>query len=144
MDVEEAAIEIILSSLFFGRGVGVEEPTSAVPVRAAASPAAYNCAFVPIRIARRFTVRGRVQGVGFRAFAERAALREGVVGWVGNREDGAVEALAEGEADAVAAFERALRAGPRGARVTQVSALDEPATGSHRTFRITVDPLREP
>ena len=94
-------------------------------------------------ISRRFTVRGRVQGVGFRAFVERAALRAGVVGWVGNRHDGCVEALVEGEPDAVAVMERALRTGPGGAHVTQVTVQDEPPNGGHRTFRITSDPARE-
>ena len=94
-------------------------------------------------IARRFTVRGRVQGVGFRAFVEHAARREGVVGWVGNRHDGGVEALIEGEPEAVAAVDRALRTGPRGARVTHVSVEDHVPSGTHRTFRVTPDPSRE-
>ena len=50
---------------------------------------------------------GRVQGVGFRYFAQDAAQREGLHGYVMNREDGTVEALAEGEAEAVAAAEAA-------------------------------------
>jgi acylphosphatase len=63
---------------------------------------------------------GRVQGVGFRWFTEAAASREGIHGWVRNRPDGAVEALAEGEADAVERFERAIRHGPPSARVDHV------------------------
>jgi acylphosphatase len=68
-------------------------------------------------VARRYRVVGRVQGVGFRFFTERCALREGLHGWVRNAADGAVEAEAEGELEAVERFEAALRMGPAGARV---------------------------
>ncbi len=71
-------------------------------------------------IARRFLVVGRVQRVGFRYFAEETARLEGVAGFVRNLPDGRVEALAEGEADAVLRFERAIRHGPPGARVEGV------------------------
>jgi acylphosphatase len=74
----------------------------------------------PLRTARRYRVSGRVQGVGFRYFAQAAAAREGLHGWVRNLPDGGVEALAEGEADAVARFEHAIGHGPPGARVDQV------------------------
>ena len=70
-----------------------------------------------MRVARRFIVSGRVQGVGFRYFAHATAAREGLHGWVRNLPDGRVEAAAEGDADAVDRFERALRHGPPGARV---------------------------
>jgi len=62
-------------------------------------------------------ITGRVQGVGFRYFAHAAAERENVHGWVRNLPDGRVEAAAEGEAEAMDRFERALRHGPPGARV---------------------------
>jgi acylphosphatase len=68
------------------------------------------------------TVRGRVQGVGFRAFAAREALRLGLVGWVRNAPDGTVAVLAQGPADAVDAFLAWLRRGPPSARVTRVEA----------------------
>ena len=71
-------------------------------------------------VARRFVISGRVQGVGFRWFAESAAAREGVHGWIRNLPDGRVEALAEGEADAVDRFEHAIGHGPSGARVERV------------------------
>lgn len=71
-------------------------------------------------VARRFRVRGRVQGVGFRFFAERAASREGLHGWVRNAADGTVEVQAEGEAESMARFEAQLSAGPPGARVDGV------------------------
>jgi acylphosphatase len=77
-----------------------------------------------MRVARRFLIGGRVQGVGFRFFAETVASREGVHGWVRNLPDGCVEAVAEGDAEAVERFERAMRHGPRGARVERVEVDD--------------------
>jgi acylphosphatase len=77
-----------------------------------------------MRIARRFIVSGRVQGVGFRYFAQDAARREGLHGYVLNRDDGSVEAVAEGEAESVDRFERALRRGPSRSRVEHV-VIDE-------------------
>ena len=68
-------------------------------------------------VARRFVISGRVQGVGFRYFTQDWALREGATGWVRNLPDGRVEAHVEGEAESVTRIERALRTGPRGARV---------------------------
>ena len=69
---------------------------------------------------RRYLVEGEVQGVGFRYFAVRRALRIGVSGWVRNLPDGRVEALAEGTSTALAEFEAALRRGPDMALVTNV------------------------
>ena len=66
-----------------------------------------------MRVARRFLVSGRVQGVGFRFFAEAAGAREGLHGWVRNLPDGRVEVVAEGEAAALERFEHALSTGPR-------------------------------
>jgi acylphosphatase len=76
-------------------------------------------------VARRFTISGRVQGVGFRWFTKDVADREGVTGWVRNLPDGRVEALVEGDADAVTRVERSLRTGPRGARVATFRSDDE-------------------
>jgi acylphosphatase len=73
-----------------------------------------------MRVARRFIVSGRVQGVGFRYFALDAGRREGLHGYVMNRDEGTVEAVAEGEAHAVERFERALRRGPSRSRVEHV------------------------
>ncbi len=73
-------------------------------------------------VARRYRLRGRVQGVGFRFFTERAALREGLHGWVRNAPDGTVEIEAEGEADAMARFEAHIRVGPPHARVEGLEA----------------------
>jgi len=73
-----------------------------------------------MRVARRFVLSGRVQGVGFRYFTLDAARREGLHGYVANRDDGSVEAVAEGDAESLERFERALRRGPSRSRVEQV------------------------
>ena len=73
-----------------------------------------------MRVARRFVLSGRVQGVGFRYFTLDAARREGLHGYVLNRDDGSVEAVAEGEAESLERFERALRRGPSRSRVEHV------------------------
>ncbi len=96
----------------------------------------YNHAFRDMRVARRFVINGRVQGVGFRYFARDVARREGATGWVRNRPDGSVEALVEGDAEAVTRIERALRAGPRGARIDDVNVGDEDPSGAYRDFSI--------
>jgi len=75
---------------------------------------------------RRFIIRGRVQGVNFRAAAAAEARRLRLRGRVWNREDDAVEAVAAGEAAALDAFEAWLRRGPPLARVEEVLA--EPLT----------------
>lgn len=67
-------------------------------------------------------VGGRVQGVGYRAWAERVALSRGLTGWVRNRRDNSVEAVFIGDEDAVAAMVEACRSGPTGA---VVEALDQ-------------------
>jgi acylphosphatase len=89
-----------------------------------------------MRVARRFLISGRVQGVGFRYFAHDVALREGVTGWVRNLPDGRVEARVEGESEAVTRVERSLRTGPRGARVDDVFVDEEDPAMVHRTFTI--------
>jgi acylphosphatase len=78
-----------------------------------------------MRIARRYLISGRVQGVGFRYFAEAFASREGIEGWVSNLPDGRVEVAAEGEAESMDRFERAIRHGPPGARVDRVDMFDD-------------------
>jgi acylphosphatase len=77
-----------------------------------------------VRVARRYLVSGRVQGVGYRYFAQAAAEREAVAGWVRNLPDGRVEAVAEGEPEAVDRFAALLRNGPRNAQVTQVDVVE--------------------
>lgn len=87
-------------------------------------------------VARRFLVRGRVQGVGYRYFAQEAAAVEGLSGWVRNAPDGSVEVFAEGEADAVMRFERRLARGPGLARVEGLETIDEPPTGRGGPFNV--------
>jgi acylphosphatase len=74
--------------------------------------------------AKRFYVSGRVQGVGFRFFAERTALCLGVSGYVRNLYDGRVEVYAIGSADRMEALRNALQRGPRMAGVDRVDELD--------------------
>jgi acylphosphatase len=71
-------------------------------------------------VGRRVIVHGRVQGVGFRLAVAGAAGARGVAGWVRNRPEGTVEALFEGDADAVASLVRFCHEGPRGADVSRV------------------------
>jgi acylphosphatase len=85
-----------------------------------------------MRIARRFLISGRVQGVGFRYFTHDVATREGVTGYVRNLPDGRVEAHVEGDEESVTRVERALRNGPGGARVTDVNVLTEEPGGYDR------------
>jgi acylphosphatase len=73
-----------------------------------------------VTIARRYTVTGDVQGVGFRWAAQGEAERLGVVGRVRNRTDGAVEVVAQGDRAALDAFAAWLEQGPRQARVADV------------------------
>ena len=72
---------------------------------------------------RRLVVKGLVQGVGFRWFAREQAESLGLSGWVRNREDGAVEAEAEGPAGALDEFVRRLRAENSSARVDEIVAV---------------------
>src|SRR5258708_24483150 len=69
---------------------------------------------------RHVTIRGRVQGVGYRAFVDHQARSRDLEGWVRNRRDGSVEALFAGSADPVTAVIAACRRGPSSARVEAV------------------------
>jgi acylphosphatase len=80
-------------------------------------------------IRRRVIVRGLVQGVFFRDSTRRLADRHGVSGWVANRADGAVEAVFEGEADAVERLVAFSHEGPRGAQVGSVEVTEEQPEG---------------
>ena len=83
-------------------------------------------------IDRRFVhvaLRGRVQGVGFRAFIEHHAQTRGLDGWVRNREDGSVEAVLTGPSHAVEAVLEACRTGPAGAEVADLDLREEEAAG---------------
>jgi acylphosphatase len=90
----------------------------------------------PATQARRFLVRGRVQGVGFRWFVEREAHILGVAGWVRNRSDGTVEVLAMGTRDQLSGLRSRLREGPRAARVDDVEEAEAEAVKGLNSFRI--------
>jgi acylphosphatase len=80
-------------------------------------------------IRRRVVVHGYVQGVFFRDSTRRLAQQHGVAGWVSNRWDGTVEAVFEGEPDAVERLVRFAHEGPRGARVERVEVIDQEPEG---------------
>ena len=87
-------------------------------------------------IARRYVVRGRVQGVGFRWYVEREARMLGIVGWVRNNADSSVEVLAMGSVEQLAALKAKLQQGPRASRVDEVTEqAAEPISGLN-LFRI--------
>lgn len=90
-------------------------------------------------LARRFIIRGRVQGVGFRWFVEREARQLGLVGWVRNNEDSTVELLAAGSTEQLADLRTRLKDGPRASRVDAVDEYEvspEETTGNLQTFQI--------
>jgi acylphosphatase len=80
-------------------------------------------------IRRRVVARGRVQGVFFRDTCRRQAWSHRVSGWVTNREDGAVEAVFEGDAAAVQAMVEWARKGPAQAHVTRLEVIEEEPLG---------------
>jgi acylphosphatase len=84
------------------------------------------------RVIRHLIVRGRVQGVGYRAFVEREALKRGVEGWARNRKDGSVETVLAGPPDVVQAVIEACRRGPFNARVDAIDQRD----GTEDEFRL--------
>ena len=80
--------------------------------------------------ARKFLIRGRVQGVGFRWFVEREAQILQIAGWVRNDPDGSVEVLAIGTPEQLAGLRSRLREGPRASRVDDVQESEaEPIAG---------------
>jgi acylphosphatase len=82
---------------------------------------------------RHVTIRGRVQGVGFRYWVEQQARAHGLEGWVRNRRDGSVEAVFAGPADVVAEMIALCRRGPQSARVDAIQ--EEPANSDALNLR---------
>ena len=80
------------------------------------------------------TIRGRVQGVGYRAFALRVGSELGLDGWVANRPDGGVECVAEGPEGTLEQLLDALRSGPIAAVVDRIEVRWFPATGRLEGF----------
>ncbi len=87
-------------------------------------------------ICRRLLISGRVQGVCFRHYTRETALKTGVKGWVRNRSDGQVEALIEGEEQAVGLTLSWCRKGPKLARVDAIEITELPATDEFTEFQI--------
>ncbi|HYO63174.1 MAG TPA: acylphosphatase [Pyrinomonadaceae bacterium] len=87
-------------------------------------------------VARKFYISGEVQGVGYRFFAQRAAARHQVTGYVRNLADGRVEAVAEGPPESVEHFKHELATGPQYGRVERVEELNVEPTGRYPIFRI--------
>jgi len=82
------------------------------------------------------TVEGRVQGVGFRAFAQREAVGLGLAGFARNAPDGRVEVLVQGEKGALDNFVDRLRVGPRLAAVRHVAVVARTPGGEHVSFEV--------
>ena len=87
-------------------------------------------------IARKFFVRGMVQGVGYRYFAQRSAATHQVHGYVRNLPDGSVEAFAQGVEKHVTEFRDDLAAGPRYAKVDEIEEIVVDTDKTYSTFRI--------
>ena len=84
------------------------------------------------RVTRRLAIAGRVQGVGYRFYAQKKARELGLTGWVRNRRDGSVEALLQGDSAAVDAMIAWCRRGPPSAVVAEVRIIE--ATGDYSSF----------
>lgn len=93
-------------------------------------------AAVPAPARLEATVRGRVQGVGFRYFVVRRAMGLGLVGWVANAADGSVRCVAEGQLENLDALADALGVGPLGAIVDAVDIVRMPGTGRFERFAV--------
>ena len=89
-----------------------------------------------MRVRAHVTVSGRVQGVFFRAETQAMALKEGLSGWVRNLPDGTVEAVFEGEEEAVDRAVEWCRRGPRFARVNHIDVRWEDETGETSRFEV--------
>ncbi|MEK3806156.1 acylphosphatase [Metabacillus sp. SLBN-84] len=81
-------------------------------------------------------VHGHVQGVGFRYFAQSAAQSEKVTGWVKNKEDGTVEAVAQGTENQLDSFVHTLRSGNRYAQVEEIKVSEVEQDQTHAGFKI--------
>ena len=88
------------------------------------------------KIAKKYVISGRVQGVGYRFFAEDWAEQLGIAGYVKNLWDGTVEVYAIGESVSLEAFKLHLAEGPRAARVAGVSESDEVVDKRYVRFTI--------
>jgi acylphosphatase len=86
------------------------------------------------KTARKYLISGRVQGVGYRFFAEEHAVRLGLGGYVKNLWDGNVEVYAIGDESRLEEFKRHLAEGPRSARVTGIEESEQPVNNRYTSF----------
>ena len=91
---------------------------------------------MPDNVRAHVWVKGRVQGVGFRAYVEAIAQQTGVTGWVRNVGYDEVEAVAEGTREKVEQFVELMKQGPRAARVDEARIEWEDVTGEFREFGV--------
>ncbi len=91
------------------------------------------------KLARKYVIFGRVQGVGFRFFAENWAHRLGLSGYVKNCTDGTVEAYAIGDVAALEEFKDHLAEGPRSARVDRIQECEEQVRSNYKRFVVESD-----
>ena len=89
-----------------------------------------------MKIARKYRISGRVQGVGYRFFAERVANQLGITGFVKNCWDDTVEVYAIGDEVSLEEFKRHLAEGPRSAHVTGITETGEPVDKQYKKFMI--------
>lgn len=89
-----------------------------------------------MKVARRFFISGMVQGVGYRFFAQRAAARHQVLGYVRNLMDGRVEAYVEAGGEAVEKFKQDLLAGPAFSKVEDIEEIVAEPQGLYSNFRV--------
>lgn len=89
-----------------------------------------------MHIARYFLITGKVQGVGYRYFAMRAANQYQISGYVRNLSSGQVEVVAEGQREAMESFKKELAAGPYHAQVIQVEERALEISSNYQNFRI--------
>ena len=87
-------------------------------------------------VARQYRIRGRVQGVGYRYFAQRIALRLGVRGWVRNLPNGDVEVYAEADSAILGSFREELERGPSSSGVDAVTEEAAARTDRFSSFEI--------
>ncbi|MCL5006234.1 MAG: acylphosphatase [Acidobacteria bacterium] len=92
-----------------------------------------------MKIARKYLVSGRVQGVGFRFFAEHWATQLGLSGYVKNCWDGTVEAYAIGNPATLEEFKARLAEGPRSARVDNIQESEEQVNNRYKRFVVESD-----
>jgi acylphosphatase len=89
-----------------------------------------------VKVAKKYTITGRVQGVGYRFFAERVANQLGICGYVKNLGDDNVEVYAIGDEASLEEFKHHLAEGPRSARVTAIEESEAPVNSRYTRFVI--------